>query len=142
MSSTGSRRAHCGRRSRFPRRPRSIGADARLCGRGSCRSPCCPYKFNRLQCRLLEAAERTVDAGQDSPDGPDRSVRTPDYAGEGLVGLLVAPTNLTVCNVVYWKPQSALWTPVKIPQTAPIDRCGRQTMRARVLSVSLLPLQI
>jgi hypothetical protein len=39
---------------------------------------------------------------------------------EGLSGLCVDPTNPAVCNVVYWRPQSQLWAPAQMSQTAPI----------------------
>jgi len=40
--------------------------------------------------------------------------------GEGLVGLRVEPTNQSRCDVIVWPPQSGLWTPAEVPQTAPI----------------------
>ncbi len=39
--------------------------------------------------------------------------------GEGLVGLRVDPTNQNTCEVVFWSPESELWAPPDVAQTAP-----------------------
>ena len=54
--------------------------------------------------------------------GAYRGQGTSGSGSEGLVGLCVAPDNADVCRVVYWEPQNQLWTPMQVPQTAPITR--------------------
>ncbi|MBM3393424.1 MAG: hypothetical protein FJY37_02030 [Betaproteobacteria bacterium] len=46
-------------------------------------------------------------------------VKTPE-AGEGLVGLQVDPANPNQCNVIFWSPQTELWPPSSVPNTAPV----------------------
>lgn len=40
--------------------------------------------------------------------------------GEGLVGLRVDPAAPNTCDVIFWPPQSELWKPADVPQTAPL----------------------
>ena len=42
--------------------------------------------------------------------------------GEGLAGLMVDPTNQSVCKVMFWAPQAELPKAPDVPQTAPITR--------------------
>jgi YD repeat-containing protein len=43
-------------------------------------------------------------------------------AGQSLLGLSVDPTVPSRCNVILWPPQSELWSPTEVPQTAPITQ--------------------
>ena len=41
-------------------------------------------------------------------------------SGQGLVGLMVAPTNQSVCKVMFWSPQTVLSSPQSgVVETAP-----------------------
>jgi len=40
--------------------------------------------------------------------------------GQGLAGLNVNPTNPKTCNVIFWPPQTSLWTPVNVPVAASV----------------------
>lgn len=43
-------------------------------------------------------------------------------AGQSLLGLRVEPTAPNRCDLILWPPQSALWLPTEVPQTAPITQ--------------------
>jgi hypothetical protein len=40
--------------------------------------------------------------------------------GQGLAGLNVNPTNPNTCNVIFWPPQTSLWTPANVPEAASV----------------------
>ena len=42
--------------------------------------------------------------------------------GEALAGLCVDPASPSKCSIIYWSPQTALWSPQQIKQTPPITR--------------------
>ena len=58
--------------------------------------------------------------------------------GEGLVGLRVTNTAPNTCNINFWAPQSELWKPAEVPNTAPVATLlntitnGGNTARVRV----------
>ena len=58
--------------------------------------------------------------------------------GQGLVGLSVNPTNPSLCNVVFWPPQTTLWTPASVPQSAPVATVLTQA----ITGVSILPVGV
>ncbi len=43
-------------------------------------------------------------------------------AGESLLGLRVDPAAQNRCDLILWPPQRQLWTPIEVPQTAPITQ--------------------
>lgn len=43
-------------------------------------------------------------------------------SGQSLLGLRVDPAAASRCDVILWPPQSELWSPTEVPQTAPITQ--------------------
>jgi hypothetical protein len=43
-------------------------------------------------------------------------------SGQSLLGLRVDPAAASRCDVILWPPQSQLWSPTEVPQTAPITQ--------------------